>query len=370
MQDYFPLGLASGATFCNREKERHHLLSNIMHGKPTLIVSPRRYGKTSLALQTIQESKLPFAHIDFFSETNQKEIVKSVLKGIGIAIGKIASTPQRAVNVVKEFFLGAKIKFSVDVPGVSIDFDIENQDAKEYLKKILEHFDVLVAKNKKRVILFFDEFQRLGQIVEDYSLEAILRHVAQQSKNIIFIFSGSNRHLLRQMFDDSHRPFYKLCDRIILDRISSEDYTLYIQKVAYEKWRKKLPKSVIDLIFSVTERHPYYINLLCSRLWLMSKLPKENDVNIFLDQLAREEKSQMASEIDLLSDNQRSLLIILAKVGKVNSLQSKEFSGRAEISISSIVQSLRVLEERDYVCRDSEGYYNLIDPLLRKIINL
>lgn len=370
MQDRFPLGLASGKTFCNRETERHHVLSNIRQGKPTLIISPRRYGKTSLVLKAIQESKLPYAHIDFFAETTQKEIIKSILKGIGTVIGKVASTPQRAMNALKEFFAGAQIKFSVDVPGLAIDFDLDQLDIKEHLKTILSRFDDLVAKHKKPVVLFFDEFQRLGQIANDHSVEAILRHVAQQSKYIVFIFSGSNRHLLNQMFDDRNRPFYKLCDRIPLERIASEHYHKYIQEAAQEKWRRKLPPTMIDTILHLTECHPYYVNLLCSRLWLQSKIPNEDNVRFYWQKLALEEKSQIAAEIDLLSDNQRSLLMTLAKTGKTKSLQSKEFVARAELSASSIAQSLAVLEERDYVYQDAEGFYELIDPLLRRVVNL
>jgi AAA+ ATPase superfamily predicted ATPase len=370
MQDSFPLGLATGEAFCNREVERQHLLSNIQQGKPTLIVSPRRYGKTSLVLQAIRESKLPYAHMDFFAEITQEEIIKNILKGIGSAIGKVASTPQRAMNAVKEFFSGAQVKFSIDIPTIAIEFDTEPQNSKEHLKTILERFEVLASRKKKKVILFFDEFQRLGQVVKDYSIEAILRHAAQQSKNIIFIFSGSNRHLLGQMFDDRTRPFYKLCDRIYLERIHAKHYYSYMHHAFKIKWKPKLAPALMDLILNLTERHPYYVNLLCSRLWLMSKLPTEQDVQRCWIQLAIEEKSQIASELDLLSDNQRALLITLAKTGKNKALQSKEFLTRSGLSASSTAQSLAVLEERDYVHKDALGYYALIDPLLRSVINL
>lgn len=369
MKDFFPLGLAGGDNFCNREAERHHLLSNIRQMKPTLIISPRRYGKTSLVLQTIAESKLPYSHIDLFSEVNQKDIVKSILKSIGELIGKISSTPQRAMNTLKEFFAGAQIKLAIGVPGVSIDFDMEHMHHKNQLDTILSRFNTLVEKNKKKVVLFFDEFQRLGQVAKDYSIEAVLRHFAQKSKNICFIFSGSHRHLLNQMFDDSRRPFYKLCDRIVLTRIESEAYFPYIQAAAYTKWKRKITPNTINAILMITEQHPYYVNLLCSRLWLTNKLPTESDVASTWKKIAAEEKSQLGSEIDLLSDNQRNLLITLAKTGKIKALQSKDFIARIELSASSIAQSLAVLQERDYVYCDTEGFYRLVDPLLNYILS-
>lgn len=109
--DYFPLGLAGGAAFCNRESEREHLLYNILHAKPTLITSPRRYGKTSLALDVINTHQIPFAYIDFFSDISQSDIETGILSGVGAVILKIIPAPQRAIKSCRKCLMAGQGHF-------------------------------------------------------------------------------------------------------------------------------------------------------------------------------------------------------------------------------------------------------------------
>jgi AAA+ ATPase superfamily predicted ATPase len=89
MIDFFPLTIATGKAFCNRKLELASFQENILKSKPTLLISPRRYGKTSLVLNAINQSKVPFAHIDFLSAINEEDIEKKILKGVGEVILKI-----------------------------------------------------------------------------------------------------------------------------------------------------------------------------------------------------------------------------------------------------------------------------------------
>ncbi len=366
--DYFPLGLASGEAFCNRIQERKLIAENIKKARPTLIMSPRRYGKTSLVLQVLKSNNFLYAHIDLFSELNKADVENSIMKGVGQIIGKITPTPSKALKVAREFFANLKIKISLEDAGVSLDFDLPKKISKSDLKDVLLRFDEFLLKYKKKAILFIDEFQRINQIVDDISIEAVLRQIAQQSKNIIFIFSGSNRHLLKQIFDDRNRPFYKLCDRIILNRILPEEYNKYINFAATKEWKKNLGNEMINSILELTQCHPYYVNFLCSRVWQNSKLPTHQDVIDSWNKLILEERSQISAEIDLLSNNQRKLLIGLAKYEKTKEPMNKLFAIEISLSTSSIRQALTVLEQKDYIFKDSNGFYQLIDPLMNAVL--
>ena len=110
--DYFPLSLAVGYAFCNRTVEQRNLTYNLLESRPTLIVSPRRYGKTSLALHTLKQSKLIYMHFDFFSAINEQDIQNIILKGAGQLIGQIEKIPQKMLTLATEFFSGLSIKFS------------------------------------------------------------------------------------------------------------------------------------------------------------------------------------------------------------------------------------------------------------------
>lgn len=265
--DYFPLGLALGRAFCNRSEERGRLKDNIHYCTPTLLISPRRYGKTSLALTVILATKLPYVHIDFFSEMDESDIEKSILNSIGKLISQIVPAPQRALSVAQDFFSDMHIKVVLEKFGFNIEIGRSASKPAYNILQALKKLDTLAKKHKKKIILFFDEFQRLIEVTDDHSIEGSIRFVAQQSKNIVFIFSGSSRNLLKQMFDDSRRPLYKLCDRINLERISSSHYHKYIKNAFMKKYKQEIGGDVIKAILSTTENHPYYVNLLCSRLW-------------------------------------------------------------------------------------------------------
>lgn len=113
-------------------------------------------------------------------------------------------------------------------------------------------------------------------------IEGAIRHVAQESENLRFIFSGSNRHILANMFDDRSSPLYMLCDRIAIDRIHKQDYIAYLNKIAKKTWKENLDSIAIDEIFKLTERHPYYMNVLCDKVWTYSeeKLPTIEVINL------------------------------------------------------------------------------------------
>jgi AAA+ ATPase superfamily predicted ATPase len=366
--DFFPLTIAAGKAFCNRKAELTYLGENIVDSKPTLIISPRRYGKTSLALNAIHQAKLPSAHIDFLSAINESDIEKRILKGAGEIISKIETGIRKAFTLATELFSGRDIKVNFGKIGISIEVATQTEKPAYNILTVLERIDYLSQKYKKRIILFFDEFQRLCEISSDYSVESVVREVAQKSKNIIFIFSGSNRHLLHQMFDDRKRPFYKLCDRIILDRISEDEYQKFIQNAARLTWKEPLSDETFNKIIRITERHPYYINLICSKLWKKG-LPTPEDVESVWKNYVMEERSQVANEIELLSKNQRKLLSVLARYGGTNTPRGQEFAQEAEMSGATIAQALDFLEKRDFVFKNEKNYYVVLDPLIKAVLS-
>jgi AAA+ ATPase superfamily predicted ATPase len=233
---------------------------------------------------------------------------------------------------------------------------------------VLERLEKLTEKHNKKVILFFDEFQQVGEITNDTSLESAVREIAQRAKNIVFIFSGSNRHLLNEMFSDKKRPFYRMCERIELHRIERKAYIPYMQKAAVKKWDEKLPVEVIDGILEKTERHSYYTNMLCSILWRASMAPTLTEVENVWDRYVKQERSQVSYELDLLSKNQRKLLIALIREEGTDMPRGSEFVSAARMSSATIGQSLDYLLKKDYVYKTHDEYFKVLDPLTKAVI--
>lgn len=365
--DYFPLSIALGKAFCNRKNELQILRHNLVESRPALISSPRRYGKTSLALNAINRAKLPYAHFDFLAAVSESDIEKIILQGIGGLISRNEKTASKILKVATDFFSGLNLKFTFDRLGLAIEVGKKTTAPAPNILEVLEKAEKLSEKIQRQIVLFFDEFQQIYTITENPAIESIIRQVAQSSKKLAFIFSGSNRHLLNAVFNDRNRPFYKLCDRIALQRIDESAYVNYFNVAARAAWKKELDAKTIIAIFNCTARHPYYVNLLCSRLWRLSKTTEDAVFHTWHDYI-QEEHSQVASELDLLSTSQRKLLVMLARHGGACAPRSRDFQVLSAMPGTTITQALSFLEKQDYVYQDENGCYKLIDPMLQNVL--
>jgi len=164
-----------------------------------------------------------------------------------------------------------------------------------------------------------------------------------------------------------------LCDKLLLNRIAANDYDIYIQEAATDKWQTQLDKALLNKIFSLTECHAFYLNLLCNELWKSDQAPIINDVSAAWHTCYDVEKRRLMSEIGKLTINQQKVIKALA-VNPTQQPSSQQFLSQVELSISSVRLALRTLIERDVIYQISQedsrlpavraGQYRLIDPLL------
>lgn len=368
LTEQFPLSVAMGDAFCNRTAEIKRLKLLIEEKRPVLLVSPRRYGKTSLALRAIAATKLPYAHIDLFSVIDEADIERLILKGIARLISSMESTIQKAMALAAKVFEGTHVKVSFPHAGMVLDVSRNREKPAYRVLDVLERLERLSEEKQQQMVIFFDEFQCIGQATDNHSMEAVLRQVAQLTKSISFVFSGSNRHLLAQLFEDRNRPFYKLCERITLRRIEAEPYGKHIQQVAQDKWGKEVSQEALSLVYEYTELHPYYMNVLCSRMMRLDMPPAKEDITALWNQYLSEEKSNVSSELEMLSKNQRKLLIVLAREHGTDLPLGKEFVHATNMSKTTIKQSLDFLEKRDFICKNNEGRTVVLDPLILNVL--
>lgn len=370
LNNLFPLGIAEGEAFCNRITERSHLLANIHANRHTLLISPRRYGKTSVALQTIHEGKLPFGKADFLTATDEYSVNRIILDAVAQAVVRIIPLHQKTLNKVTEWLasFSPKIIFSEDKLQLELT-PIQKPQAQKNIIEALDTLDKLAIKENKRVVLLFDEFQQLASLKDNHILEASIRHVAQATKHSTYIFSGSNRHLLAEMFDDSNRPLYHLCDRMTLTRIAENDYQKFIQAAAKQKWNKFLDEFVLDEILFLTKRHPYYVNVLCSKLWMQVKPPTLEETKITWNTYVMEEQYRIANDLAPLSPNQRAILIALA-LNPTSEPTSSVFLTAIRLPATSTSLAIKTLMEKDLLYRNEENLLCLLDPAMETFIRI
>jgi uncharacterized protein len=367
--DYFPLGIAKGSAFCNRINERQHLVKNIMAHQHTLITSPRRYGKTSLVLFVLEKLGIPYAKVDLFVALDAKACEEQLIHGIQKIFGKISNKPERIMNFLREYFSRAKTRWTIGFKGMHLELipDKESDSAINIMEALLA-LEAVLAKKRQYAVLFIDEFQEIGALPSAKSLEGAIRHVAQETKYLLLIFSGSNRHLLNHMFDDKSRPLYLLCERIILDRIKSDHYYTFINKIAQKTWGHDLANETLEIIFTLTECHPYYMNVLCNALWKFHAEknipPNASAVKKLWQDYIYIERSRTSRELSYLSFGQRKILMTLSS-GYTTELTGKIFLQKVGITGPSVISALEVLEQHDMIGKNAEGAYFIIDPLMK-----
>lgn len=367
LERYFPLGIASGEAFLGREKEIKQLKSNVSNGVHTLIISPRRYGKTSLVKHVIESNKYPHAEIDFFVAQNEFSIEKKILKGIQEIIAQI-DAPEKWLNVLVSFFKKAQKIWSIGIKGFKLEIIPEHHnDIPENILEALRALEYVLGKKKKKAILFIDEFQEIANIPISRSIEGVIRHFAQSSKHTVFIFSGSSQHLLRYMFDNKARPLYALCDQIKLNRLRPAVYNKYLNLISKRTWNKNLPELVFNKIIEVTECHPRYVYYLCMKLWdkagSVKSLLTEKKVLEAWDKLIDDRLKDIRDIFFKKSLGQMKILTYIA-LGNTKELSGTKAQNKLEMSGSAIVQALKILEEEDLI-EKADSRYQIIDPLIK-----
>ncbi len=373
IEDYFPSKLAKGDKFCNRVNERALLKRNIELARHVVLVSPRRYGKTSLVNKVSTEMAIPFQSIDLFLAHDDATVIKRIMTGIGHAVSQLVPNAHKAGAIIQNYFRGFKISFNAIGFGLELSRVDSLIDPVEQLLDALTSLAQLAEDRKKKILFFLDEFQDIATAESSKAIQGAIRHVAQDTSWIVFVFSGSSRHLLQNLFDDSNKPLYMLCDRMLLDRISSLDYIPHIQKAAQNRWIKPLDENVLRRIFTLTELHPFYVNLLCHELWKRDHVPQLDDVLTAWDACYEIEERRLVVELERLTKNQQAILKALANY-PVYAPSGQHFLNLTQLSVASTRLGLKALAEKDLIQiikkEDvalpgiKKGQYKVLDPLL------
>lgn len=361
---FFGRGIASGEGFCNRTSEVQKIINNIDDITHTLLISPRRYGKTSLVLRAIEKSGLPYAHIDLFMKYDTDVILEEFYQEVSRLILKVIKPTERALKK-----LGSVLKnlvVSLQHGSFGIEFKLEPKTVvyKKDLKQLLLDVDEFLEQQKQKIVLFIDEMQTITDTEICSDIESALRFVAQKTRHIVFIFSGSSRHLMSQLFEERNRPFYKLCQKMTLNRMTTEHYRCFIDKVAEKRWGEKLSVSVYEAIFELAQLHPYYMNVLCHYLFESDIPPDQQAVLTCWQTICREEQGSVAKDIDFLSKSQKILLSEIARSGCVKQPTGKDFIKRVNLSPRGVSLALATLLQYDLIEQREDGAYRIIDPAI------
>ncbi|MBA2650001.1 MAG: MarR family transcriptional regulator [Legionella sp.] len=367
-RNMFPLGKAYGKAFCNRFNETKKLVGNIESGKHTVLVAPRRYGKSSLCEHAFEQLNFSWSKIDFHLAINETDAERILINGVIELIGKSIGSVDKLIHIIKKQAKKLQPKFAFGSEYMKLELAISNDSSPaENIVEALLILEKLLKEKNKQAVFLLDEFQEIGRMKDGRAIEGAIRHVAQETQHLAFIFCGSNPHLLNTMFEDERRPLYKLCRKIVLDRIGVDHYEPHLNQVSQALWGSKLETEVFNKVMELTERHPYYVNYLCDALCSdCENKPTIADVEKSWETVVEEERSDLIKDFSSLSSNQRRVMIQIANHGGLN-IFSSEVAKNMDISVNSISRAISTLIEKDYT-EKTRSEYRLIVPAYKQLL--
>jgi AAA+ ATPase superfamily predicted ATPase len=342
--------------FCDRIEETEELIANLQNGRNTVLISPRRIGKTGLIMNAFyhileQEKDAKCLYIDIFATKNQHDFVQM----LGTAIAQeVLSRERRAVKRLLEFFGSWRPVFSTDPmtgqPTVSVS--IQPTQTEVTLKTVFDY----LKQSKREVYIAIDEFQQITNY-PDPGIEALLRSYIQFAPNVHFVFSGSKRHLMSQIFYSPERPFYLSTVTMGLDPLHEEIYYDFARRF-FENKKGTLNQDIFHYVYQRFEGVTRNIQLMLNRLYETERHVTETEqVDEAIRHVVNSNSMQYEELIGFLTDNQLAVIKAIAKKGLVESPQGADFIKQYDLpSSSSVKTALDVLTDKDIVYRTKAGY--------------
>lgn len=365
----FPVvGYHGPSMFCDREKETDKLSGNLQSGLNTTLISLRRMGKTAMIYhvfnQILKEKQSICLYVDLYPTRSIKDLTRQLATAsINMLPGK-KWTGKRFLAFLKSLRPVITYDPLTGAPGVRFEYS-EQSDYEITIAALLNFLN----DQGTDVYIAFDEFQVIASYEEGNS-EAMLRTMIQPLNNVHFLFSGSNRHMMTEIFNSSKRPFFASTRIISLPPISAESYSRFIAEKFLESKRKISPEA-IGFILEWTRRHTYYTQSVCNSLF--SSGGKEIDIHSVKEtcgEILDEQEKTFLQYRNLLTGNQWQLLMAVAKEGKVYKPHSGEFVSKHSLGTpASITRALDALLTKEMIYEeiDSSGkYYSVYDLFLSR----
>ena len=354
-----------GSYFTDRAKDAEHLEANLTHGINTILISPRRWGKTSLVKKVIANVTRPdmkIVYVDVFSCKSEYDFYRQFAMAI---IQQTSSRIEEWMTTAKNFLskIITKVSFSPDsIQEYSLSFEFPGKEESE--TDILQLPERIAQSKNIRIAICIDEFQQVAEFQNSITFQKKLRSVWQHQQNVSYCLFGSKRHLMMEIFSNSNMPFYKFGDMMVLKKIPTEEWIPFICR-KYHESGKTITEKQAEKICQVTENLSSYVQHLSWIIWYKAKPVTTNEmIDVAINELLEQGSLFFQREVEGLTELQLNLLKAIAN-GVDTGLTKKDVIRKYRLESSANVQGIKKsLVKKDII--DIDGtVISFNDPIFK-----
>ena len=356
--------------FCDRVAESDRLIKSITNGNNLVIISPRRMGKTGLIQFCYDKPEISKDYYTFFIDILHTSSLREFTYLLGKEIyERLLPRSRRMAKLFVQTLKSISGKFGFDpvfnLPTFSIELgDIERPEyTLEEIFQYLDHAD-------KRCVVAIDEFQQIAKYPEK-NIEALLRTHIQKQGNSNFIFAGSERHMMQEMFSSAARPFYHSADMLELKAIAPEIYIPFVVN-HFKKCRRHIEAASVEKVYNLFKGHTYYIQKTFNEAF--ADTPEGGECTIetirdAIDEMIASNDTIFREILSNIPEKQKTLLYAIAREGEAERITSADFIKRHSLTSASSVQSAtKKLLEKDLITDINQVFF-VTDKLFAMWIN-
>ena len=356
--------------FCDREKETEEILRHITNGRNITLISPRRLGKTGLIFRVFEEIRakaLPFEtiYVDISDTLSLEDFIMAISEAIALRLKKQQKISAffRSLKNVRPMLGWDPLSGS---PQVSFSFSDDNQK-QNTLKDVFDYLE----NAPQKILLAIDEFQQIREY-DGINTEAVLRKHIQHLHNVRFIYCGSKKHTMTDMFTNAKKPFYESTSFCYLAKLPVPVYAAFIKSL-FVSAGKAIDDDSIDYILQWTKVHTYYTQRLCNEVFSLSGDTIDRDlINKAIQAILDAEKERFREIRRLITRSQWKMLKAIASEGEVSQITSSSFLSRHGISSGpTALRNIKALTDKELVLatnREDATCYSVYNVFLSRYL--
>lgn len=334
--------------FCDREEETARIIECLENRRNITLISPRRLGKTGLIYRVfdqIKENKLAYETI--YADMSSTQTLEDFVKTLSESVASVLHRRNKIKDILKAVG-GIRPLISYDEltgqPQLSFTYRTE-EDKKVTLRSLFSYME----NSGKEVVVAIDEFQQIREY-PGIQMEALLRTCIQSLHHVRFIFCGSKKHIMTDMFTNAKKPFYESTTNVPVGKLDEQTYERFISGL-FEEYGKHIDSELVKDIIRWTKDHTYYTQSLCNEVFSCSgKEVRSENVKQAKRTILQMNTDRFLEIKRMTTPSQWKLLKAVAKEGEVRKPTSAAFLSKHGLTSGpAVLKSLKSLVDKELI---------------------